>query len=181
MDLPTIDELEALIRSGKIDPKEMAQKVSPEFRVWAPQEGPQTRAYFSEADELLYGGAAGGGKTDLLLGLAFTAHQRSVIFRNQSTDLTSLFERALEIVPNPAKKDMQVKALTTPDGRKLETGHLELPGSERNHMGRAKDFIGFDEAALLDELRVNFVGQWLRSTDPKQRKRIIYATNPPIP
>jgi hypothetical protein len=181
IELPTIDELEALIRSGKIDPKEMVKQVAPEFRVWAPQEGPQTRAYFSEADELLYGGAAGGGKTDLLLGLAFTAHQRSIIFRNQSTDLSALFERALEIVPNPSKKDMQVKALTTPDGRKLETGHLELPGSERNHMGRAKDLIGFDEAALLDELRVNFVGQWLRSIDPKQRKRIVYATNPPIP
>lgn len=181
MDLPSIDELEALIRSGKLPAAEVVKDISPEFTVWAPQEGPQTRAYFSEADELLYGGAAGGGKTDLLLGLAFTAHQRSLIFRNQSTDLSSLFERALEIIPSPAKKDMSVKSLTTPDGRKLETGHLELPGSERSHMGRPKDFIGFDEAALLDELRVNFVGQWLRSTDPKQRKRIVYATNPPIP
>ncbi len=181
MSLPTVEELEAMIRSGKVDTKELVEKISPEFAVWAPQDGPQSRAYFSEADELLYGGAAGGGKTDLLLGLAFTAHQRSIIFRNQSTDLSSLFERALEIVPNPLKKDMSVKSLTTPDGRKLETGHLELPGSERSHMGRPKDFIGFDEAALLDELRVNFVGQWLRSIDPAQRKRIVYATNPPIP
>lgn len=181
IDLPSLDELEAMIRSGKLDAKTVASQISPEFAVWAPQEGPQTRAYFSPADELLYGGAAGGGKTDLLLGLAFTAHQRSVVFRNQSTDLTSLFERALEIVPNPRKKDMSVKSLVTQDNRRLETGHLELPGSERSHMGRAKDFIGFDEAALLDELRVNFVAQWLRSTDPKQRKRIIYATNPPIP
>lgn len=177
----SLDDLERMIRTGEIDAKEVAQGISPEFAVWAPQDGPQMRAYFSEADELLYGGAAGGGKTDLLLGLAFTAHQRSIIFRNQSTDLSSLFERALEIIPNPAKKDMSVKSLTTPDGRKLETGHLELPNSERSHMGRPKDFIGFDEAALLDELRVNFVGQWLRSIDPKQRKRIVYATNPPIP
>jgi hypothetical protein len=181
MDLPSLDELEALIRSGKLPAKEVAEQIAEEFAIWAPQEGPQTQAYFSLADELLYGGAAGGGKTDLLLGLAFTAHRRSLIFRNQSTDLSSLFERALEIIPVPAKKDMSVKSLTTPDGRKLETGHLELPGSERSHMGRPKDLIGFDEAALLDELRVNFVGQWLRSTDPKQRKRIVYATNPPIP
>ncbi len=181
MQLPTLDELEKLIRSGQMPAAEVVQNIAKEFAVWAPQEGPQARAYFSQADELLYGGAAGGGKTDLLLGLAFTAHQRSIIFRNQSTDLSSLFERALEIVPNPLKKDMSVKSLTTPDGRKLETGHLELPGSERSHMGRPKDLIGFDEAALLDELRVNFVGQWLRSTDPAQRKRIVYATNPPIP
>jgi hypothetical protein len=181
MDLPSLDELEAMIRSGQLPAADVMKDIAKEFAVWAPQEGPQARAYFSKADELLYGGAAGGGKTDLLLGLAFTAHQRSTIFRNQSTDLTSLFERALEIIPNPLKKDMSVKSLTTPDGRKLETSHLELPGSERSHMGRPKDLIGFDEAALLDELRVNFVGQWLRSTDPTQRKRIVYATNPPIP
>lgn len=181
MNLPTLDELEAMIRSGKLKPKDALKTVSKEFAIWAPQHGPQSDAYFSLADELLYGGAAGGGKTDLLLGLATTAHQRSVIFRNQSTDLTSLFERLMEIVPNPAKKDMSVKSMLTTDNRKIETGHLELPGSERNHMGRAKDLIGFDEAALLDELRVNFVSQWLRSTDPAQRKRIVFATNPPIP
>lgn len=161
--------------------EEVRAKVMPVFKRWAPQPGPQTLAYFSDADELLYGGAAGGGKTDLLLGLATTAHQRSVIFRNQSTDLVSLFERMLDIETNPRKKDMQVKSMVTSDGRRIETGHLELPGSERSHMGRAKDFIGFDEAALLAELRVNFVSQWLRSTDPKQRKRIVFATNPPIP
>src|SRR5207249_5398571 len=31
-------------------------------KLWAPQDGPQTRAYGSLADELFYGGAAGGGK-----------------------------------------------------------------------------------------------------------------------
>jgi hypothetical protein len=39
-----------------------------------PNVGPQTEAYFCEADELFYGGQAGGGKTDLLIGLALTAH-----------------------------------------------------------------------------------------------------------
>ncbi|MFC6659351.1 hypothetical protein [Deinococcus multiflagellatus] len=30
--------------------------------IWAPQPGPQLEAYFSPADILFYGGAAGGGK-----------------------------------------------------------------------------------------------------------------------
>ncbi len=35
---------------------------------WLPLPGPQTQAYFSEADILLYGGEAGGSKTDSGLG-----------------------------------------------------------------------------------------------------------------
>ena len=43
---------------------------------WAPLPGQQTLAYDSEADELFYGGAAGGAKSDLLLGLGLPAHDK---------------------------------------------------------------------------------------------------------
>ena len=66
-----------------------------------PTNRPQLAAYYSRADLLLYGGAAGGGKTDLLLGLATTAHQRSVIFRRTFADLKSAEDRLLEIVGSP--------------------------------------------------------------------------------
>ena len=48
-------------------------------QIWVPNPGPQTEAYFCKADELFYGGQAGGGKTDLGIGLALTAHTRSLI------------------------------------------------------------------------------------------------------
>ena len=50
---------------------------------WIPNPGPQTDAYFSAADVLLYGGQAGGGKTDLIAGLAPMEHKRSLIMRRQ--------------------------------------------------------------------------------------------------
>src|SRR5690348_10084958 len=65
---------------------------------WVPNPGPQTDAYFCEADELLYGGAAGGGKSQLLLGLALQEHQRSLILRRQNNEVDDLAERAIEIV-----------------------------------------------------------------------------------
>src|SRR5262245_8752038 len=60
---------------------------------WVPNPGPQTEAYFSLADELLYGGAAGGGKSQLLLGLALQEHQRSLILRRQNNEVGDLAER----------------------------------------------------------------------------------------
>ncbi len=39
----------------------------------------------------------------------------------------------------------------------------------------------FDEGAQLDEMKVSFVTQWLRSEEEGQRCRVVIATNPPIP
>ena len=46
-------------------------------QLWVPNPGPQSEAFFCEADELFYGGQAGGGKSALACGLAVTEHQRS--------------------------------------------------------------------------------------------------------
>ncbi len=64
---------------------------------WLPSPGAQTRAYFCPADVLLYGGMGGGGKSDLGLGLAFTAHKRSLVLRRKYANLSALTERAIEI------------------------------------------------------------------------------------
>src|SRR3954470_2510329 len=64
---------------------------------WVPNPGPQTDAYFCPADVLLYGGQGGGGKSDLGLGLAFTAQQRSLILRRKYANLSALTERAIAI------------------------------------------------------------------------------------
>ena len=48
---------------------------------WVPNPGPQTEAYYSAADVLLYGGEPGGGKSQLGLGLAFNEHKRTLVMR----------------------------------------------------------------------------------------------------
>lgn len=146
---------------------------------WLPEPGPQLEAFLSEADLLLYGGAAGGGKTDLLCGLALTEHKRTVIFRRQSNDLDGFWERLTQLCPTPRHKDSNKKKLTTTDGRLVECGHLDLPGAELSWQGRPHDLIGFDEGAQLSAYKVNFVLGWLRSAD-NVRCRAVIASNPPI-
>ena len=183
-DLPlTVDGMMRFLETAPPETvAEVQRMVAPVLaRGWLPQMGPQYRAFHSKADELLYGGAAGGGKTDLLVGLATTAHRRSLIFRRHSADLDGFWDRLQEVVAERAASNNSVKkVMVTDDGRKIEGGHLEKPGSERSWQGRPHDLIGCDEGAQLDEHKVAFVIQWLRSVEG-HRCRLVVATNPPLP
>lgn len=142
-----------------------------------PRNEPQLQAYYSDADLLLFGGAAGGGKSDLLCGVSLNNHHNSVIFRKQSTDLRSIEDRILTLA---GREGWNGTLKTLRRGSKLiELGHLEKPGSEESWRGRPHDFIGFDEGGQLSKNKVRFVLGWLRSADPKQRRRAIIASNPP--
>lgn len=169
--LATLDEA----GTAELD-KVLAEELA---KPWLPTPGPQLEAFLSEADLLLYGGAAGGGKTDLLCGLALTEHKRSVIFRRQANDLDGFWERLLQLYPQPRHKDSNKKKLSTHDSRMVECGHLELPGSELSWQGRPHDLIGFDEGAQLSADKVMFVLGWLRSADGI-RCRAVIASNPPM-
>jgi hypothetical protein len=149
-------------------------------RLWRPEpsNAPQLAAYRSKADLLLYGGAAGGGKTDLLIGLALE-HARAVIFRRAYVDLKGIEQRLIEVVGSREGYNGNDRALRRP-GCLIEFGALERPGSELSWQGRPHDFIGFDEGAQLDERNVRFVMGWLRSEDKDQRCRVVIASNPPI-
>jgi hypothetical protein len=68
-----LDEL--LERVGAMEPAAKAQAALLAHKqlgspLWVPNVGRQSEAYDSLADELFYGGSAGGGKTELALGLA---------------------------------------------------------------------------------------------------------------
>ncbi len=182
------EALEAFVKS--LDPKgkaELDALLGPELsKPWLPEptNKPQLEAYFSDADLLLYGGAAGGGKTDLLCGYALCEARRTVIFRRQATDLEDFWDRLTTLSPENRKQDSVKKRLVTMDGRLVELAHLEAPGSEKSWQGRAHDFIGFEEGAQLTAQKVSFVMGWLRSAEEdggrKQRCRVIIASNPPI-
>ena len=70
---------------------------------WAPQRGTQTALVTCPCTEVCYGGAAGGGKTDGLLGdyaagiEEWGRHRRGIIIRRTFPELDEVEQRALEI------------------------------------------------------------------------------------
>src|SRR5262245_2523674 len=90
----TLTEIEAWIE--KLAPSERAEldriaASETSDMILCPNPGPQTEAYYSPADELFFGGEAGGGKTDLLLALAINGdHQLSQVYRLHVNDRSSL-------------------------------------------------------------------------------------------
>lgn len=153
-------------------------------RPWTAQLGPQTEAYFSMADEILFGGQAGGGKSDLLIGLALNEGQNAVIFRNGLKNVTDLQNRACRVIGtsdylNKSDHIIDLAAAGLGAGRTLEFGSLDKPGAEEDWQGRRRDFMGFDEAAQQNKERVMFVRGWNGSVYGR-RSRVVYATNPPL-
>jgi hypothetical protein len=149
---------------------------------WIPNPGPQTDAYYSLADVLLYGGQGGGGKSDLGLGLAFTVHQRSLVMRRRYANLSALTERAIKIHGTKSGYNgSPPPLLRTDDGRYIQFGANQHLGDEQDWQGHPFDFKYFDEATQFLEQQIRFHLGWLRPADGADiRCRAVLGTNPPV-
>lgn len=150
-------------------------------RPWTPLQGPQTLAYESLADVIGFGGAAGGGKTDLACGKALTQHQVVQIFRREGTELNAIIDRLEGIVGHRDGLGGKPPVWRTPGGscRLIEFCSVPNLGDERKFQGRAKDLLVIDEAANFLEAQVRFLMGWVRTTDPNQRTQTLLTFNPP--
>jgi hypothetical protein len=150
------------------------------FRVapWTPQPGPQEAAYNSDADIIGYGGAAGGGKTDLLLGFVGTKQTHSIIFRRVFPLLEGIETRGKEMYGHEGYN----QSLHRWDlgERTIRLSAVQYEDDKKNFQGRPHDFYGFDEATEFSESQFRFITGWNRSTIPGQKCRIVMTFNPPL-
>lgn len=145
-----------------------------------PDNAPQMMAYLSDATVIGYGGAAGGGKTDLMIGMALNQHVKSMIVREEGTQMTSIIDRIGDILGTRDGLNGQDKIFRLPKrGQQIEFGSIPDPGSERKYQGRPHDFLGFDEATNVRVAQVRFLTTWLRSTIPGQVYAMLLTFNPP--
>jgi hypothetical protein len=145
-----------------------------------PQSKPQWLALLSRADELFYGGAAGGGKTDLVLGLATELHEHSQIFRRVYPNLSGVMRRAREIIGDHAGENKSDHTWTFPDGRTIEFGAVQYEENKSNWQGRPADLKAFDEIPEFTESIYEFICGWSRSATQGQRVRVVCTGNPPM-
>lgn len=119
-----------------------------------PQAGPQEQFLASSADIVIYGGAAGGGKSFALLleGLRHINNPNfgAVIFRKNANQITAeggLWDTASEIYPyaggRPSKNPRPTWRF--PSGAKVSFAHLEYEKDKYAWQGSQITFIGFDE------------------------------------
>jgi len=151
--------------------------------IWRPLPGPQCDAYESEADIIGYGGAAGGGKTDLACGKSLTKHRKVGIFRLNGTELTGVIDRFTELLGgrNGYNGKDNIWRTRRADGVQIQIEFGSFPnlGDEKKYQGRPHDFLVFDEAANMREEQVRFLLGWLRTTVPGQRCQALMTFNPP--
>lgn len=155
--------------------------------MWAPQPGPQTDAITATwCPEILYGGAAGGGKSDYLLGdylqdvPTYGKAWSGVLFRRSYPELEELIKRSHDLYPSTgAEWREQKKEWQWPNGAILKMRYLERDRDATRYQGHQYAWIGWDELTQWPTLYAyRYLRARLRSAEGVQTKRIRAAANP---
>ena len=120
--------------------------------------------------EALYGGAAGGGKSDALLMAALqyadVPGYAALLLRRSYTDLSlpgALMDRAKAwLMPSAARWRDSLKTWEFPSGATATFGYLEKPGDEYRYQSTEFQFIGFDELTQFAEAQYRYLFSRLR-------------------
>lgn len=176
------DELEAILALATPEElKQIDELLTSDPMIWRPLPGPQSMAYRSTADVIGFGGAAGGGKTDLGVGKALTCHRKVAVFRRVGTELTGVIDRFTELLGHSTGYNGQLKIWRKPypGVQQIEFGSVPNAGDEKGHQGRPKDLLIIDEAANFLLSQVRFLMGWVRSTVKGQAQQTLMLFNPP--
>ena len=154
--------------------------------VFHPNEGPQTEFLAAPEKDVLYGGAAGGGKSYAMLvdplRYAHKKAHRALILRRSMPELRELIDKSRELYPQafPGAKFREVEKLWNfPSGAKIEFGFLERDADVYRYQGQAYSWIGFDEITHLPtEFSWNYLASRLRTTDSSIETYLRCTANP---
>ena len=154
--------------------------------VFAPNEGPQTEFLAASEREVLYGGAAGGGKSFGLLADPMryfnNPNFNGLILRRTNDELRELIWKSQELYPKAfqgSKWAEKKSQWTFPSGAKLWLTYLERDQDVLRYQGQAFSYVAFDELTQYPTaFAFNYMRSRLRTTDPTLPIYIRATTNP---
>lgn len=150
--------------------------------IWVPNPGPQTFALKKIEDEILFGGARGGGKTDAGMVWVSVPHRnpkfRGLVIRRNATDLSDWIDRAKKMYE---RLGAQYKSgeFRFPSGALIRTGHLADEQAYEKYQGHEYQRILLEELTHIPTLELYLkLTASCRSTVPELVPQVFATTNP---
>jgi len=156
--------------------------------IFQANEGPQTDFLSSNEQEVLYGGAAGGGKSFGMIADPVRYFNNSasnkLLVRRSTEELRELISVSKQLYPKAIpgiKFNEREKTWTAPSGASLWMSYLDREDDLTRYQGQAFNWIGFDELTQWPTAEAwEYMRSRLRSADPELSKNLNMraTTNP---
>ena len=180
------DNIKSVPLSESLDFDSIEKNQEDRTVVFAPNPGPQTDFLASSENEVLYGGAAGGGKTMALIADPMryfdNGNFNGIILRRSTDELREIVWKTQELYPQAfpgAKWGEKKSQWTFPSGARIWLTYLDRPEDVLRYQGQAFSYIAFDELTQHPTpFAYLYMKSRLRTTDPTLPTFIRATTNP---
>ena len=161
-------------------PESVSELVQDSEVVFQPNAGPQEEFLAASEQDVLYGGAAGGGKSFALLAdplrYCHNPNMRGLLLRRTLDELTELIDKSRQLYTKafPGAKFRESKSTWHfPSGATLWFTYLDRDKDVTRFQGQAFNWIGIDEITQYPTPYVwDYLRSRLRSTDPELQKAL---------
>lgn len=180
------DNIKTVPLSDSLDFDSIEKNQEDRTVVFAPNPGPQTDFLAASENEVLYGGAAGGGKTMALIADPMryfdNGNFNGIILRRSTDELREIVWKTQELYPQAfpgAKWGEKKSQWTFPSGARLWLTYLDRPEDVLRYQGQAFSYIAFDELTQHPTpFAYLYMKSRLRTTDPTLPTFLRATTNP---
>ena len=167
-------------------PEKVRNHVAENEVVFKSNDGPQAEFLESPERDVLYGGAAGGGKSYALLADVLrdvgNPNHRGLLLRRTLPELTELIDKSRQLYTKAVPGAVFKQAKSTwefPSGAKIWFSYVDDDRDVTRYQGQAFNWIGIDEITQYPTPYVwNYLRSRLRSTDPKLGLYMRCTANP---